>query len=59
MSSEWELYVAAKLLTAFKHLFYLGFLSLTFKIPRAAGKGSGYLFNSPLAAPLASQTLRY
>ena len=40
-------------------LSYLGFLSQTFTIHRTAGEGDGYLFNSSLPLPLASQTLRY
>ena len=39
--------------------FYLGFLSRTFTIHRTAGEGGGYLFNSFLPLPPASQTLRY
>ena len=38
--------------------FYLGFLSWTFTIHRAAGEGGGYLFNSSLTVSPASQTLR-
>ena len=40
-----------------KVFFYLGFLSQTFMNHRTAGEGGGYLFNSPLPFPLASQTL--
>ena len=39
--------------------FYLGFLSRKFTIYRTAGEGGGYLFNSSLPLPPASQTLRY
>ena len=39
--------------------FYLGFLSRTFTIHRAAGEGGGYYFNSSLPLPPASQTLRH
>ena len=39
--------------------FYLGFLSQTFTIQRKAGEGGGYLFNSSLPLPPASQTLRH
>ena len=39
--------------------FYLSFLSRTFTIHRTAGKGGGYLFNSSLPLPPASQTLRH
>ena len=39
--------------------FYLGFLSRTFTIHRTAGEGGGYLFNSSLPLPPASQTLRH
>ena len=39
--------------------FYVGFLSRTFTIPNAAGEGGGYLFNSSLPLPSASQTLRH
>ena len=39
--------------------FYLGFLSPTFTIRETAGEGGGYLFNSSLPLPLASQTLRH
>ena len=38
--------------------FYLGFLSLAFTIHRTVGEGGGYLFNSSLLLPPASQTLR-
>ena len=38
---------------------YLGFLSRTFTIHRTAGEGGGYLFNSSLPLPPASQTLRH
>ena len=39
--------------------FYLGFLSRTFTIHGTAGEGGGYLFNSSLPLPPASQTLRH
>ena len=39
--------------------FYLGFLSRTFTIHGTAGEGGGYLFNSSLPPPPASQTLRH
>ena len=39
--------------------YYLGFLSRTFKIHRTAGDGEGYLCNSALTLPSASQALRY
>ena len=39
-------------------VFYPGFLSRTFTIHRAAGERGGYLFNSSLPPPPASQTLR-
>ena len=39
--------------------FYLGFLSRTFTIHETAGEGGGYLFNSSLPLPPASQTLRH
>ena len=39
--------------------FYLGFLSRTFTVHETAGEGGGYLFNSSLPLPPASQTLRY
>ena len=39
--------------------FYLGFLSRTFTIHRAAGEGGGYLFNSSLPLSHTSQTLRH
>ena len=38
---------------------YLGFLSGTFTIHGTAGEGGGYLFNSSLPLPPASQTLRH
>ena len=38
---------------------YLGFLSRTFMIHRTAGGGGGYLLNSSLPLPPASQTLRH
>ena len=38
--------------------FYLGFLSRTFMIHRTAGEGGGYLFNSFLPLPSASQTFQ-
>ena len=40
-------------------LFYLGFLSRTFTIHRAAVEGGGYFFQSSLPLPPASQTLRH
>ena len=43
----------------FCFFFYLGFLSRTFTIHRTAGEGGGYLFNSSLPLPPASQTLRH
>ena len=43
----------------FFFFFYLGFLSRTFTIHGTAGKGGGYLFNSSLPLPPASQTLRH
>ena len=39
--------------------FFLGFLSQTFMIHRATREGGGYLFNSFLSVPPASQTLRH
>ena len=39
--------------------FCLGFLSRTFTIHGTAGEGGGYLFNSSLPLPPASQTLRH
>ena len=38
---------------------YLAFLSRTFTIHKTAGEGGGYLFNSSLPLPPASQTLRH
>ena len=38
-------------------LFYFGFLSGTFTIPRTAGTGGGYFFNSSLPLPHTSQTI--
>ena len=38
---------------------YLGFLSQTFTIHRTAREGGGYLFNSSLPLPPASQTHRH
>ena len=43
----------------FFFFFYRGFLSRTFTIHRTAGEGGGYLFNSSLPLPPASQTLRH
>ena len=43
----------------FFFFFYLGFLSRTFTIHGTAGEGGGYLFNSSLPFPPASQTLRH
>ena len=43
----------------FFFFFYLGFLSRTFTIHGTAGEGGGYLFNSSLPLPPASQTLRH
>ena len=42
---------------SFFFFFYLGFLSRTFTIHGTAGEGGGYLFNSSLPLPPASQTL--
>ena len=39
--------------------FYLGFLSHTLTIHRTAGEGGGYLCNSSLPLPPASQTRGY
>ena len=39
--------------------FYMGCLSRTFTIHRTAREGGGYLFNSSLPLPPASQTLRH
>ena len=41
------------------YFFFLGFLSQTFMIHRATREGGGYLFNSSLSVPPASQTLRH
>ena len=46
-------------LSKFICFFYLDFLSRTFTIHRAAGEEGGYLFNSSLPIPPASQTLRH
>ena len=43
----------------FFFFFYMGFLSRTFTIYETAGKGGGYLFNSSLQLPPASETLRH
>ena len=43
----------------FFFFFYLGFLSRTFTIHRTVGERGGYLFNSSLPVPPASQTLRH
>ena len=43
----------------FIFFFYLGFLLHTFTIHRTAGERGGYLFNSSLPLPSASQTLRH
>ena len=43
----------------FVFFFYLGFLSRTFTIHGTAGEGGGYLFNSSLPLPPASQALRH
>ena len=43
----------------FVFFFYLGFLSRTFIIHRTAGEGGGYLYNSSLPLPPASQILRH
>ena len=40
-------------------LFYLGFLSDSFRAQRTAGEGGRYLFNSFLPLPPALQTLRH
>ena len=42
----------------FFFFFCLGFLSRTFTIHRTGGEGVGYLFNSSLPLPTASQTLK-
>ena len=39
--------------------FYLGFLSRALTIRGTAGEGGGYLFNSSLPLPPASQALRH
>ena len=46
-------------LSPFFFFYYLGFLSRTFTIHGTAGQGGGYLFNSSLPLPPASQTLRH
>ena len=43
----------------FFFFFYLGFLSRAFTIHGTAGEGGGYLFNSSLPLPPASQALRH
>ena len=43
----------------FAIFFYLGFLSWIFTIHRTAAKRGGYFFNSSLALPTASHTLRH
>ena len=43
----------------FFFFFYLGFLSRTFTIHGTTGEGGGYLFNSSLPLPPASQALRH
>ena len=43
----------------FFFFFYLGFVSRTFTIHGTGGEGGGYLFNSTLPLPPASQTLRH
>ena len=45
-------------LVSVSSFFYLGFISRTFTIHRTAGEGGGYLLNSSLPLPPASQTLR-
>ena len=44
---------------SFFFFFYLCFLLRTFTIHETAGEGGGYLFNSSLPLPPASQTLRH
>ena len=55
----WILKSFSMKIKSFFFFFYLGFLSRTFTIHGTAGKGGGYLFNSSLPLPLASQTLRH
>ena len=43
----------------FVFFFYLGFLSRTFTFHGTAGEGGGFLFNSSLPLPPASQALRH
>ena len=43
----------------FVFFFYLGFLSRIFTIHGTAGEGGGYVFNSSLPLPPASQRLRH
>ena len=43
----------------FVFFFYLGFLSQTFTFHGTAGEGGGFLFNSSLPLPPASQALRH
>ena len=43
----------------FFFFFYLGFLSRTFTIHGTAGEGGGYVFNSSLPFPPASETLKH
>ena len=60
LSQKWPA-LAAKSHTRQKKdfFFYLGFLSRSFTIHRTVGEGGGYLFNSSLPLPPASQTLRH
>ena len=44
-------------LSFFLYFFYLGFLSRTFTIHRAAGEGGGHFLNSSLPLPPASRAL--
>ena len=51
--------LATEMFNIFFFFFYLGFLSRTFTIHGTAGEGGGYLFDSSLPLPAASQTLRH
>ena len=53
-----SVYTRKRELEEFK-VFSLGFLSLTFTIHSAAREGGGYIFNSSLPPPPASQAVRH
>ena len=59
VSKAWLTFSYMQTFTPYLFFFYLGFLSWTFTIYRTTGERGGYLLNSSLPLPPASQTFRH